>query len=83
MSLNKIIKDQKNIDLSVDWLEKKTEKIYATYEKVEDCYSQECEKEKEILQSELQFYIHKLKLEEKNIDLAEEKLYALSGSNNE
>tara|TARA_R100000808_G_C2145231_1_gene153058 strand:- start:1342 stop:1602 length:261 start_codon:yes stop_codon:yes gene_type:complete len=83
MSLENLIKDQENIDSSVEWIENKTEQIYSSYEKIEDCYTQECEKEKEGLQNELNFYINKLKLEEKNIDSAEEKLYALSGSNNE
>ena len=80
MSLDKIIKDQQNIDKSVDWIESKTEELFSSYEKIEECYSQECEEEKEVLQNELQFYIHKLQLEEKNIDTAEEKLYAISGS---
>ena len=81
MKLNKIIKDQESIDKTVDWIEEKTQKIYSSYEKIEDCYTQQCNEEKEQLTAEMYFYLNKLKIEEKNIDSAEEKLYALSGSN--
>ena len=81
MKLNNIIKQQESIDKSVDWIEKKTEGIYSSYEKIDDCYTQDCDDEREELAKQMQFYLNKLKIEEKNIDMAEEKLYALSGSN--
>ena len=81
MKLNDIIKEQDAIVQTVDWIEQKTNEIYYNFEKIEDCYTQECDEEREELQQQMSFYLNKLKVEEKNIDSTQEKFYAYSGSN--
>ena len=81
MKLNDIIKEQDAIVQTVDWIEQKTNEIYYNFEKIEDCYTQECDEEREELQQQMSFYLNKLIVEEKNIDSTQEKFYAYSGSN--
>tara|TARA_Y100001938_G_C8034102_1_gene402349 strand:+ start:243 stop:488 length:246 start_codon:yes stop_codon:yes gene_type:complete len=68
------------IDESVSFIEKKTEDIWNRYEEIGDCFTNECEKEKQNLRTEMDTYLDKLKKEEKMIDQYEEILHNTTGT---
>ena len=73
-------KHSKIIDESVSFIEKRTEDIWNRYEEIDDCFTNECEKEKRSLRIEMDAYLDKLKKEEKMIDQYEEILHNTTGT---
>ena len=73
-------KHSKIIDESVSFIEKRTEDIWNRYEEIDDCFTDECQKEKLNLRTEMDTYLDKLKKEEKMIDQYEEILHNTTGT---
>ena len=67
------------IDDSVSFIEEKTEAIWSRYEQIDDCYTEECDKERGELRMQMNGYIDKLQNEEKMIDQYEEILHNKTG----
>ena len=63
------------IDNSVTFIEQQTEAIWQRYDEIDDCYTEECSKEKATLRNEMDGYLKKLEEEEKMIDQYEEMLH--------
>ena len=70
----------KVIEDSVSFIEVKTEEIWNKFEDIEDCYTDECDKEREDLKREMNGYLDKLQKEEKMIDQYEEILHNTTGT---
>ena len=68
-------KHSEMIDNSVTFIEQQTEAIWQRYGEIDDCYTEECNKEKATLRSEMDGYLKKLEEEEKMIDQYEEMLH--------
>ena len=73
-------KHSKIIDESVSFIEKRTEDIWNRYEEIDDCFTDECQKEKRNLRTQMDTYLDKLKKEEKMIDQYEEILHNTTGT---
>ena len=80
MNAEELDKHSKMIDESVSYIQEKTEKIWDRFEDIEDCYTDECDKERVQLKNEMNGYIEKLKKEEKMIDQYEEILHNKTGN---
>tara|TARA_B100000073_G_scaffold29702_1_gene22719 strand:- start:86 stop:328 length:243 start_codon:yes stop_codon:yes gene_type:complete len=68
-------KHSEMIDNSVTFIEQQTEAIWQRYDEIDDCYTEECSKEKATLRNEMDGYLKKLEEEEKMIDQYEEMLH--------
>tara|TARA_Y100001937_G_scaffold116974_1_gene169620 strand:+ start:298 stop:540 length:243 start_codon:yes stop_codon:yes gene_type:complete len=68
-------KHSEMIDNSVTFIEQQTEAIWQRYDEIDDCYTEECNKEKATLRNEMDGYLKKLEEEEKMIDQYEEMLH--------
>ena len=68
-------KHSEMIDDSVTFIEQQTEAIWQRYDEIDDCYTEECNKEKATLRNEMDGYLKKLEEEEKMIDQYEEMLH--------
>ena len=79
MSPEELNRHSKMIDRSVNWIEKKTDDIWNRYEELNECYTQECDKERSELREKMDGYIDKLSNEEKMIDQYEEILHNKTG----
>ena len=79
MKLREILTKKNLIDKTVEFLAKKTDAVYESYEDIEDCYSNPCEEEKDRLRKEMNFYVKKLRLEERELDKCERNYHACSG----
>ena len=79
MTPEELNKHSKTIDLSVSWIQERTNDIWNKYERMDDCYTQECDKQREILMSEMDGYIEKLHREEKMIDKYEDIIHNTTG----
>jgi small-conductance mechanosensitive channel len=79
MTPEELQKHSKMIDDSVSWLQQRTDDVWFRYEKIDDCHTQECEKEKSFLKQELFGYLDKLQDEEEMIDKYEEILHNRTG----
>ena len=80
MTPEELNKHSKMIDDSVSWIEKKTDDIWDRYERIDDCHTEECDKEKWALRKEMDTYLDKLQDEEKMIDQYEEILHNGTGN---
>jgi hypothetical protein len=67
------------IDNSVSWIEERTDNIWSRYEEIDDCHTEECDKERMGLRNEMDKYLDKLQDEEKMIDQYEEILHNRTG----
>ena len=79
MTPEELKRHSKMIDRSVSWIEERTDDIWSRYEEMDDCYSDECDKERLTLRKEMGDYIDKLQDEEKMIDQYEEILHNTTG----
>ena len=79
MTPEELNKHSKTIDHSVSWIQDRTNDIWNKYERMDDCYTQECDKQREILMSEMDGYIDKLHREEKMIDKYEDIIHNTTG----
>ena len=75
MSPEDLKKHSEMIDDSVTFIEQQTEAIWQRYDEIDDCYTEECSKEKAMLRNEMDGYLKKLEEEEKMIDQYEEMLH--------
>ena len=75
MSPEDLKKHSEMIDDSVTFIEQQTEAIWQRYDEIDDCYTEECSKEKATLRNEMDGYLKKLEEEEKMIDQYEEMLH--------
>ena len=80
MTPEELKKHSKIIDDSVSFIEKKTDAIWERYGELEDCLTQECDEEREVLRVQMDNYIDKLQNEEKMIDQYEEILHNTTGT---
>jgi hypothetical protein len=72
MSLHDIIRRIFFVNKSLDFLDKKTDDLTGEYESVEDCYEDDCEEEKVRIRAEMKSCINKIKMEERELNKAEE-----------
>ena len=79
MSPDELKRHSKVIDESVSFIEAKTDQIWKRYEEIEDCVTEECNKERSSLGEEMDAWINKLQNEEKMIDQYEEILHNKTG----
>ena len=75
MTPDELKKHSNMIHESVAFIEEKLEINWNRYEEIEECVTNECNKEKLLLRKEMDSYIDKLKKEEKMIDQYEEMLH--------
>jgi len=80
MTPDELKKHSKMIDESVAFIEEKLEANWNRYVEIEGCITNECNKEKLLLRTEMDSYIDKLKKEEKMIDQYEEILHNTTGT---
>tara|TARA_Y100000310_G_C20323679_1_gene641955 strand:- start:326 stop:571 length:246 start_codon:yes stop_codon:yes gene_type:complete len=79
MSPEELHRHSKSIDESVRWIQKRTDDIWNRFELIDDCYSDECDKERSRLSKDMDSYLDKLQTEEKMIDGYEEILHNKTG----
>jgi|LULG01.1.fsa_nt_gb DNA-binding transcriptional regulator GbsR (MarR family) len=79
MTPEELHKHSQIINDTVSFIEEKTEQIWGRYEQLDNCYSEECNKEKRHLREEMDNYLDKLRKEEKMIDQYEEILHNKTG----
>ena len=80
MTPDELKKHSNMIHESVAFIEEKLEINWNRYEEIEECVTNECNKEKLLLRKEMDSYIDKLKKEEKMIDQYEEILHNTTGT---
>ena len=79
MRIKDIVSRLRFVNKTVDFLEKKTDKIHQDFEDLDGCYSPPCEEEKSRLRKEMGSCLDKLRLENKELDRCETKFHACSG----
>lgn len=79
MTAEELQSHSKLIDKSVTWIGKKADDVWQRYEEIDECGTEECEKERVLLREELDHYLDKLEGEEKMIDQYEEILHNKTG----
>ena len=79
MTPEELAKHSKLIDRSVSWIEERTNDIWYRYEEIGDCYTDECEGERDQLRRDMDHYLRRLQGEDKMIDKYEEILHNTTG----
>jgi hypothetical protein len=79
MTPEELKEHSKIIDKSVSFIEHETEAIWNRYEQIDDCVTEECDRERNKLKAEMNGYLDKLEKEEKMIDQYEEILHNRTG----
>lgn len=83
MELKEIISKQNDIEKSIDFLEKETNRVYSSFEKIQNCFSNECQDKRKTLRDEMTLYLNKLRLEEGHINKTEKEWSMLTGRHDE